>query len=754
MFNNKLVATMKQCKFKNQRFQSLTLSFNFHFHRFFLFLICLSMLIMSGLIMSGCIANKKNIRPASDKKNIDIIGTEKEKKQKIIITEDNAKKDVFKKEVEQNSSSLLFSNPENNIATKNKMSGIVGMVKQGKYAKKNIKFQSIPVLEGKKYNRKEPRIHIELAFDNADLYEVLDLTLYELYELNYMIDPSIKAKVTFHIVGDYTEKEFLNLLGDVLQLNNLSLVKGTGSIVKIVRKNATSFTSTLSVSKDKIVGDVTRLIRLHYISSATANRNIKPFLSRGASVIADPVNNAVIITDTLNNIDKAVGLLTLLDVPYFSDILWRIFPIMETNAADIARDLSRVMKAGGLFNRPGANTGSFQIIPIKTMNAVFVLTRWPSIMKLIEDWIVAMDRMDESGTGVYVYFVENGNAVELADILKQVYGGTVSNNTRKRTTIVKPTSKSTKKTITGQLSGDIEIIPDEQNNAIVFKAAPSDYKIIKKVLKQLDIVPRQVLLNVIVSEVKLSDETKYGVEWFLKGNVDKYSSNSVLGGSAIRGGGTDALSKLTGFSYALFNGDDILRGLITTLGKNSNLSILSAPNVLVVDNQEANIEVGEEVPTETGKITATDGGTTSTVQFKKIGVILKVTPQINSSGLVKLDISQEVSSVGEKDEDLNNYSYLTRKVTTTLVAEDGQTIIIGGMIRKNDSRSDAGIPFLKDIPIIGYLFKSQTNEVDKNELIFLITPHVISNRQQADRVTREFSIKLQNAKNLVDNLDE
>ncbi|OQY13877.1 MAG: type II secretion system protein GspD [Desulfobacteraceae bacterium 4572_19] len=710
-------------------------------------------------VMSGCAIGGRNNFLTSDKVTLsDNKG--KEKEQTVLIVEKTI--DEKKPEVQTEKYEGTDTPPslDQHVFSKTKMSGVVDGKKQISYTPSTVKSQSIPVIGQNKINTDEPRVHVELAFDNADLYEVLDLTLYELYELNYMIDPSIKAKVTFHVAGDYTEKEFLNLLGDVLQLNNLTIAGGDGSMIKIVRRNASASIGTLTIDKDEMAGDITRFVRLRYISSATANRNIKPFLSKGASLIADPVNNALILTDTKDNIDKAVGILTLLDVPYFSDILWRIFPIMETNAADIAKDLTRVMKAGGLFNRPGANTGSFQIIPIKTMNAVFVLTRWPSIMKLIEDWIFAMDTMDESGTGVYVYFVENGNAVELSDILKQVYGATASSsNSSKRTTIVRPTAKATskRKTITGQLSGDVEIIPDETNNAIVFKASPSDYKIIKRVLKQLDIVPRQVLLNVVVSEVKLTNETKYGVEWFLKGGIDKYSSQSILGDGEIRGNTEEAakaLKALTGFSYALFDGEDVLRGLVTALGKNANLSILSAPNVLVVDNQEANIEVGEEVPTETGSITTDTSAVTRTVQFKKIGVILKVTPQINSSGLVKLDVSQEVSSMGTYDKELKNYSYLTRKVTTTLVAEDGQTIIIGGMIRKDNSNSDTGIPFLKDIPIIGYLFKSETKKVDKNELIFLITPHVISNRKQADRITREFSRKLHNAKELVNNLEK
>ena len=168
----------------------------------------------------------------------------------------------------------------------------------------------------------------------------------------------------------------------------------------------------------------------------------------------------------------------------------------------MAKDLSRLLKAGGVYNRPGMDSGGFEIIPIKTMNALLVVTRWPSMLKLIEDWITAMDHADDSGTNVFVYFVENGTAIELADILKQLYGGSATGSSKKAT-IVKPATTDAKQGPSGELSGEVQIIPDETNNAIVFKATGRDYKIIKDVLKKLDIVPRQVLINVVIAEITL-----------------------------------------------------------------------------------------------------------------------------------------------------------------------------------------------------------------------------------------------------------
>jgi len=595
-----------------------------------------------------------------------------------------------------------------------------------------------------------PKIHVELAFDNADLHEVLDVTLYELFRVNYMVDPSIKAKVTFHLSGDFTKTQFINVLNNVLQLNGLAIVKGPGDIFKVVRRASSAGSGNAPLAAEAEAGqagDVTRMLRLRYIAAATGARNIQPFLSKNAVVVADAVTNSLVITDTRDNLNKAASILGMMDVEYFADISWRVFPIKESDAPEMARDLERILKTGGLYNRPGADKGGFEIIPIKTMNALLVVSRWPSMLKLIDDWINAMDHADDSGTNVFVYFVENGTAVELADILNQLYGGT-STGTSKKVAIVRPSAKAG---LSGELSGEVEIIPDETNNAIVFKASGRDYRIIKEVLKKLDIVPRQVLINVVIAEITLDGLLEYGVQWFLK---DRAQSGYKLQGrlddgielpiDTVLGGG------VKGLTLALYDSDDLLRGLIMALETEGEVNILSSPNILAVDNKEAIIEVGEQVPIPTGE-TITEGGTTITsIQYRDTGVLLRVTPHINSSGLIKIELVQEVSETGTKDPELNAYSFLNRRAETSLVIDNGQTIILGGLMRSKLDTSGSGIPFLKSIPLLGYLFGGTSKKIAKTELIFLITPRIINTRAEADAITREFSKRVDSMKKLIE----
>ena len=593
-------------------------------------------------------------------------------------------------------------------------------------------------------------IKVELAFDNADLYEVLDSTLFELYHIDYMIDPSIKAKVTFHLSGSYTRNQFINIINNILQLSNLAIVRGPGRLYKIVRRNLSPAEGNQPASRGSVrgsTGDVTRLIKLRYLSANTALASIRPFLTHGATLVPSAVTNDLIIADTPENITKAASILSLLDVPYFQDIIWRIFPVREADAQELANDLNKIVRSNGLYNRPGINQVNVEILPIKTLNALLVVSRWPKMIKTIEDWLQALDHVQDKGSNVFVYFVENGVATDLADILKQLFGGKVSEN-KNRTTIVEPVKgkKSTVKNIkvTGELAGKVDIIPDEINNAIVFKAMPRDYRIIQNVLKQLDIVPRQVLINVMVAEITLSAKTEYGIEWFLKGNGGNgYSIQGSLDNNIGRSY-DNPLGSATGFTLGVYDGVDFLRGLISALGTDSGVNILSSPNILAVDNKEATIEVGEEIPTVTGQVTdATSGSTvTNTIQYRKTGILLTVTPHINSSGLVKIELSQEVSDKGEYDNALHTYSILTRRAETSLVVNDGQTIVLGGIMKSSQTAGNSGIPFLKDIPGLGLLFGGTSKENRKTELVLLLTPHVINNREDIDLITREFSQKV------------
>jgi general secretion pathway protein D len=243
------------------------------------------------------------------------------------------------------------------------------------------------------------------------------------------------------------------------------------------------------------------------------------------------------------------------------------------------------------------------------------------------------------------------------------------------------------------------------------------------------------------------------VQWFLKDRIDDYEIQGKLDNGTEQAIDTALGAGTKGLSVALFDSDDILRGLITAIESEGDVNILSSPNILAVDNKEAVFEVGEQVPVPTGE-TVTDGGTTITsIQYRDTGVLLTVKPHINSSGLIKIELVQEVSETGTKDEELNAYSFLTRKAQTSLVVDNGQTIILAGLMRSKLDSSGSGIPFLRRIPVLGYLFGGTKKDVAKTELIFLITPRVVNNRAEADAITKEFSQRVESMKRQMEEKD-
>jgi general secretion pathway protein D len=315
------------------------------------------------------------------------------------------------------------------------------------------------------------------------------------------------------------------------------------------------------------------------------------------------------------------------------------------------------------------------------------------------------------------------------------------------------TSNSSNTNRTGGMGGgqslmpNVKIIADESNNALIIVANTQEYAIISKVLKQLDVLPLQVLIDATIVEVTLNDDLKYGIEWFLKNRV-----SSVTGG----GGSSTIASSLTavatgagssGFSY-LYN-SNAMNAVINAAATNNNVSVISSPSLMVLNNQEANILVGDSVPILSGTSTSlvSTGVTSNTVQMVDTGVNLSIKPRVNANGLVLMDLMQSVNAAVATDvtggtSTINSPTIQKRQIETSVAVQSGETIILGGLIREENDYNRAGIPWLHELPLIGPLFGATTRNKDKTELVVLLTPRVMKSRQDAQDLTEEFKRKL------------
>jgi len=601
----------------------------------------------------------------------------------------------------------------------------------------------------------DERRQMDITLDNMDIYPVLDQVLGRILELNYVVDPAIKGTISLNIKGRYTKNEFLDLFNSILQIHGLAITRGANDLYKVLRKASGARTGSEVVKVGKQIpnpGDVISVFQLQYLSAPYVITNLRNFISPGAVIVAEPSSNTVLLVDTAENVAKLSKLLALMDTDLFKDIHWRFYPLEYSDADDMSQDLDKIFKTKGLYMKPGIDPDGIQIMSLKTINSLLVVTKWEEVLDVVGHWVAQLDQeMSAKGTQVYVYFVQNGKAVDIADLLKQLYGGQPSESKGKKEVIVEREKKPATQqavTHTGELSEDVEIIADEINNAILIKATQRDYDILAGVLREIDIVPRQVLIDVLIIEVSLGKGIEYGVEWFFKSHVGNYPGNVALTDKDLGNLAKDTVlgTGIGGFAYSLYGTAGDLRSLINLLATTTKTNILSAPNILAVDNKESKIEVVQDVPTATTSTASTTESTlTQSIQYRNAGIILTVTPSINESGLVSMELTQEVSELGDSIAvgGGGNYpSFKTRKTTTNLVVQDGHTIIIGGLMKTTRRKSRVGIPLLKDLPVLGYLFGWRSYTNDKTELLMTITPHVIRSKEQADALTQEFSKKV------------
>ena len=536
---------------------------------------------------------------------------------------------------------------------------------------------------------------VSFFFDDADIFEVVQTVFGDILRVNYLIDQRVKGKVTFRTVTPIPREEVLPVMETILRINGIGFVEEKG-LYRIV--------PLTDVSKELVYSQVGKDPGKVAIEMFTfKNMNLK---------------------EAMADIESAIGL--------------------------------------------NVQGGTIRILPIWRLNALLAITSTREQMDYLRQWITAFDGMfAEARPKVMVYPLQNSKAAHVASMLQAILGGAAA---------AAPAATAPKAPAAGApaaappapkpgpaavaagtgflVSAETRIFADEITNALIILATPADYAFIEETIKKIDVLSRQVVIEGLIVRVDLTDNLSFGVSWSLNTDVnikgiEPFKRDINLAGdvTVLPFGATLDKTPGTGFTFVGTDPKGIVRARINAALKDSRAKILAAPHILVLDNREARIQVGSQVPlatqTTTSPLTggvALASAVTSTIQYKDIGIILKVKPQVNDSGLVSLDISQEVSSLGEnvRIADQQFASINKTEATTNLVAQDGETIIIGGLIREDTSKVKDGIPLLSQIPILGSLFSNTTDSSTRSELIILLTPHVIKNMQEAEKVTQEY----------------
>ena len=624
-------------------------------------------------------------------------------------------------------------------------------------------------------------VPIALHLENADLLQVIGIIAGEL-QMNYVVDPRVQGTVIINTLGQLQRSDLFPLLQMILRINGATAVQ-TGNFYRIVPLQEVQRLpiepelnpQAASLSDDDRM--VMNIIPLKYVSAPDMTRILTPFVSEGGHLVSHDAGNVLMITDTSRSMKRLLEIVAMFDTEVFTNQRARLYPIKNSQAGRIALELQEVFSAYAL----SAESSAIRFVPMDRINSVLVVTGNPGVYPEVERWLERLDQaVPEAGVRTFIYRVENGKAENLASVLTQLLfgapppltqspgaagqpagaisgaqvGGAMISGAPAGAPAAVPAAASlvpgamTRQGQTAQADplAHLRIVPDIINNLLVIRATAQEYERIRQMLQELDIVPRQVMIEAKVYEVDLTGDLSAGVTAFLQRRTTNGLNSRGTGGFGAVSGGAPALTASMGTLVGR------MRELLIFLNaaeSRSDARVISAPSILATDNLPASISVGAEIPILSSQVfglgaqTAGNPVFTNSIQNRETGVLLTIVPRVNSSGLVTLQISQEVSApLAPAAGAIQSPSISKRSISTQAVVQDGETIALGGIIQENRTYSRNRIPLLGDIPYVGALFGNTSLSTQRTELILLLTPTVIQDTSEARIATAEFRGKL------------
>ena len=637
---------------------------------------------------------------------------------------------------------------------------------------------------------------VVLNFEGADLREVVRNILGDILNESYMIDPAVGGQVTIRTSTGIPREALVATLETLLRMNGATLVK-EGGLYKVlpqaagIRGNVTPQLGNIQRALPQ--GFSVQIVPLRYVGVREMLRILEPFAKDAAALRGDDTRNLLILAGTEIELRHMLDTVETFDIDWMSGMSVGVFTLQSTDVKSLMQELDKVI--GDRNTSP--LTGIIRIIPIERMNAVIVISPNPAYVEEAKKWIESLDAGGGEGVRFYVYNLQNTRAEHVAPLLQQAFTGrvtqqpstpapTVAPGTPPGTLVNPPTFQTTPTTpapapptppaaaIIAQttagsqgtgIARNVQVVGDKDQNTILIVATPSEYSLVEQALKKLDVPSRQVMIEVTIAEVTLSDTLNFGVEWVFKGGAP---SGRGSGGFFAPGGSTPfnpavpipttatgaaaaaGLAIANGFNYIINNanfpgGVQAVLNLLDTYG---NTRVISNPHLAALDNQKATIKSGDRIPinqqTFVGTTAGTSNAVTTTSQYIDTGVLLQVTPHINAGGLVTLEVQAEVSTPGTPAIAGDAPPISTRSVQSMVAVPSGRTMIMGGLIISQKGNTTNGLPLLDRIPILGGLFGKQEIKDNRTELILFITPRVVANELDYEAVINDLRRRMEN----------
>ncbi len=641
----------------------------------------------------------------------------------------------------------------------------------------------------------------DLNFENTPITTVAKTILGDILGVGYTIDPRVQGTVTLASGRPVAKSSVLYVLEAALRLNNVVLVRDTAGYRLVPLGDAVGGGHVDPVDSAE-PGYGISVVPLRYVSARTVVKLLDSFATKPGTVRVDPDRNLVLIQGTGAERRSAVETMLSFDTDWMRGQSVGIYPVHNSVPEQVIADLQKIMDSG----EGGLSQDLIKFQAIDRMNAVMAVTRRAALLRTVSTWIERLDRADTASTGVRVYHVRYGDARQIARVLNNLFVGNSGDNLESSTNQIAPGSGVTTASsrdgagrgnatpsfaasqgsqsaranaarTLSQLSATIReaankpesaqdsatsgppilkgvrITADTVTNTLLIYASQENFRVIERTLRQIDRPQLQVAINATIAEVTLNNELNYGVQFYLTShnlgiNREIGSlSNTYNPASAVDVAGVvgPVLPRaFPGFNF-LVGGEAQPSLILDALHNVTTVKVLSTPSIVVLDNEPAVLQVGDEIPISTGSATVLTSNNTvvNTIDYRNTGVILQVVPRININGNVVLTIQQEISNVS----DTATAGTLTptvsqRKIKSTIAVASGQTVLLAGLIGEQENHSHPAIPELEKIPVIGDAFGHSATKTTRTELIIFIRPQIIRNSVDAHFVAEELRSKM------------
>lgn len=630
---------------------------------------------------------------------------------------------------------------------------------------------------------------VNLDFEDVELAVVID-TIAKLTGKNFVYDDRVRGRVTIISPSPIPVDQAFTVFESVLQVKGFTTVEAPGGVLKVIpiRDAKETSVSTERSGSTRLDSDrfVTRLIPLTYVDAEQISNTLKPLVSKEAALVSYAGTNTIILTDAASNISRILSIIEAIDVETFKEEL-ALIRIQYADASVVAEQLAQLFGAevvsggrapggvGRARQRPqpvvpgqpqlgqtpeATKRGQLKIITDERTNSLVALAS-RSTLEDVRDFVRKIDVPVEGGGRIQVYYLKHADAEELADTLNSLLGGGSGGGGGGGGVQGIQGQPQLAGQVTEIASGVDLVTADVATNALVIQASPEGYQVLLSVIEKLDISRPQVLVEALILEVGLTDNESLGFNGLVRlvNGATDISFASATTAAATAGGpaAVAAAPFITNFLRRTFTTDStgnptsngsLIQGVIRASATDNNINILSAPHILTSDNEEAEILIGNNIPIITSRVQS--AGTTATttvdpslatsvnVERQDIGVTLRVTPQITEGDTLRLEIFQEITDLNNQIQgDVGNVDQVgpalsNRRIENVVVAADNDTVVIGGLIGDRYQDDLTKVPWMGDIPVLGWLFKTQSKKLQKANLLVFLTPHIIRGPDQME----------------------